>query len=43
MGNPIFLFGIIIIFFSYCYLGDDMNFKIGDYVTRNSYDNELSK
>ena len=41
MGNPIFLFGIIIIFFSYCYLGDDMNFKIGDYVTRNSYDNDI--
>lgn len=41
MVNTIFLFGIIIVFFSYCYLGDDMNFKVGDYVTRNSYNNDI--
>lgn len=41
MGNTIFFIGIIIIFYSYCYLGDDMNFKVGDYVTRNSYDNDI--
>lgn len=41
MVNTIFLFGIIIVLYSYCYLGDDMNFKVGDYVTRNSYDNDI--
>ena len=30
-----------LLYFSYVYLGDYMDFKIGDFVTRNSYDNDI--
>ena len=41
MVNTIFFYGIKSFFNTYCYLGDDMNFKVGDYVTRNSYENDI--
>lgn len=30
-----------LLYSSYYFLGDDMNFKVGDYVTRDSYDNDI--
>ena len=41
MVNTIFFYGIKSFFNTYGYLGDDMNFKVGDYVTRNSYENDI--
>ena len=41
MVNTIFFCGINSLFNTYGYLGDDMNFKVGDYVTRNSYENDI--